>query len=118
MEFDSLNIVIDFNHFSSLSHFVTFNYSFSDEELFKTAVCMHLLHYVATAHKLPLDVNLRDRWPVGISLDLFSKDLVLQAINVLELFDAVKLKYLDHIIREPTARHLSVTLHEKTNVVL
>ena len=79
---------------------------------------MHFLHDVAATNELTFDVDLRDRWPVGVSLDLIPQKLVLQYVDILIFSDSIKLENLHHIVRKSAPWHFTGAFHKKANVVV
>src|SRR5574337_2037522 len=83
------------------------------EQLLQFARLVHLHHDVRAADELALDVQLRDRRPVGVILDALADLLVLEDVDRLQVGDPAGLQHLDRAAREPAHRVLGGALHEK-----
>ena len=79
---------------------------------------MHLLHDVASAHKLSLNVDLGNCGPVWVNFDLAAQLLISKHIYILELLDAVSLQQHGDKATESTLGHFLGTLHEDNHVVV
>lgn len=85
------------------------------KELRQVSVLVHGNQDVASAHKLLVDVQLRDRRPVGVLLDALSQIWVLQDVKGRELVgaDALDAEDLDDGAREAALGGLGRALHEQ-----
>ena len=90
--------------------------SFLLQEFLQTAIFMHLLHDVASAHKLLLDVDLRDSGPIRVLLDRGPNQVVRQHIHVFE-FLPVCVHQHDDKTTEAALRLLLCALHKDHDVV-
>jgi len=78
---------------------------------------MHLFHDVAATHKLTLDVNLGDSWPVWEIFDSLAQCLISKHVEVLVLHP-VSVKE-DHDVATKTALGLLFcAFHKKYHIVL
>src|SRR5574340_407223 len=87
------------------------------EQLLQFARLVHLHHDVRAADELALDVELRDRRPVGVFLDALADRLVVEDVDRLEVVDATGLEHLDRAAGEPAHRKLGGALHEKHDAI-
>ena len=90
----------------------------TDQELAQAAILVHFFHDVAPTDELAFDVDLREGWPVGVDLDLFSELVVREYVDIFEVLDVVGIEQDDHELTESTLGHLAGSFHEDANVVL
>src|SRR5690606_9345071 len=91
-------------------------YALLGHEALKLSGLKHLTDDVAAADELALNVELRDRRPVGIVLDALAKLVRGQDIDAL-VVDAEVVENLHHLTREAALRKAGRALHEEHHVV-
>ena len=90
--------------------------SFFDEMLLQLTGLEHLAHDVASADEFALDVELRDRGPVGVDLDAIPQ--FGRVVHIERLVrDTDVFENLDHLARKSALWKLRRTLHEEHDVV-
>src|SRR6267154_4123277 len=90
--------------------------SFFDEKLLQLAGLEHFAHYVASADESALDVELRDRGPVGVDLDAIPQ--FGRVVHIERLVrDPNVFENLDHLTRKSTLWKLRRAFHEEHDVV-
>src|SRR5258705_6686337 len=90
--------------------------SFFDEKLLKLTDLEHFAHDVASADEFALDVELRDRGPVGVDLDAIPQFGRVVHIERL-VSDPDIFENLDHLTRKSTLWKLRRAFHEEHDVV-
>lgn len=78
----------------------------TNQQFAQTAVLVHFLHNVAATDELAFNVDLRDRGPVGVDLDLAPHLLVCKHVHVFEVLNPVGLQQHNHEPTEPALGHL------------
>src|SRR5258706_1326412 len=90
--------------------------SFFDEKLLKLTDLEHFAHDVASADEFALDVELRDRGPVGVDLDAIPQ--FGRVVHIERLVrDPNVFENLDHLTRKSTLWKLRGAFHEEHDVV-
>src|SRR6476620_3995050 len=87
------------------------------ERLLKLAGLVHLRHDVGPADELAVDVELRDRRPVGVALDALPNGFVFENVDGLQIVNAARLQDLDCPSRKAAHRELGGPLHEEHDAV-
>src|SRR6267142_3140041 len=90
--------------------------SFFDKKLLKLTGLEHFAHDVASADEFALDVELRDRRPVGVDLDAIPQFGRVVHIERL-VSDPDIFENLDQLTRKPTLWKLRRAFHEEHDVV-
>src|SRR5258708_39045504 len=90
--------------------------SYFDEKLLQLTGLEHFAHYVASADESALDVELRDRGPVGVDLDAIPQFGPVVHIERL-VMDPNVFENLDHLTRKSTLWKLRRAFHEEHDVV-
>ena len=96
-----------------LSQF-SFDDVFSDQQLFKTTICVHLLQNITTSNKLTFYINLRNSRPIWVRFYGFSQILIFKYIYIFVLFDTIKFEDLNNIIWKSASWHFSWSFHKYT----
>src|SRR5512146_2893828 len=95
---------------------LAYRYALLFQGLLQFAGLEHLAHDVATSDKLTLHVKLRNRRPVGISLDAVPDVVRFQHVDTF-VTDAEMVEDLDDLPRKSAHRKLRRALHEEHHVV-
>src|SRR5712672_655995 len=90
--------------------------SFFDEKLLQLTGLEHFAHDVASADEFALDVELRDRGPVGVDLDAIPQFGRVVHIERL-VSDPDVFENLDQLTRKSALRKLRRAFHEEHDVV-
>ena len=78
---------------------------------------MHFLHDVAPTNELSLDVNLRNRRPVGVLFDRGSESFIGEDVDILVFLDSVSIQENDDVPAEAALRHFAGAFHEDANII-